>query len=341
MKYTAILLTIVGFSALSLKAEEVEVNRAMLGLFQPLPEVAENAENPVTKEKTDLGRMLYYDERLSMNRSVSCNTCHALDDFGDDGLALAKGIHDHIAPRSSPTVYNSAIQVAQFWDGRAKDVEEQALGPVLAGGEMGMPDADYVVKVLKTIPGYVDAFKKAFPGDEDPVTFVNMGKAIGAFERLLQTPAPWDDFLKGDDSALTNKQKHGLNVFLTTGCATCHNGMGVGGHMFQKRGLVKEWPTEDLGRYSVTKNEAEKYFFKVPILRNVVETGPYLHDGSAETIEEVVSQMAEYQLGRELSDEDVDAIVDFLGALTGTIDEKIIAKPELPADGPDTPKGKS
>ena len=163
----------------------------------------------------------------------------------------------------------------------------------------------------------------------------------GAFERKLMTPSPFDDFLKGDDAALTDAEKHGLNLFITTGCTVCHNGMGIGGHLYQKLGLVKEWPTEDLGRYEVTGVETDKYFFKVPSLRNITETAPYLHDGSVETLPEIVSKMAEYQLGRILSDEDVDAIVTFLGALKGRVDEDYIREPELPADGPDTPKGKS
>ena len=333
------LLTMAAF-VLPAAAETVEVNRAMLGMFQPISEFAENPDNPATPEKIDLGRMLYYDTRLSANRTVSCNTCHALEDFGDDGLAFAEGIHGHVAPRGSPTVYNAALGISQFWDGRAKDVEEQALGPILAAGEMGMPEPAQVLEVLKTIPGYVEAFKKAFPEDEESLTYENVGKAIGAFERGLLTPAPFDDYLAGNDEALSDEQKHGLNLFMTTGCTTCHNGMGVGGHMYQKRGLVKAWPSvhDDIGRAAVTENDAEKYFFKVPTLRNIVETAPYLHDGSIETIEETVAKMAEHQLGRELPKEDVKSIVTFLESLTGTIDEDYIAVPELPEDGPSTPK---
>lgn len=337
-----IALSVLAVSSLAYTASaEVEVNRAMLGMFQPILEVAENSDNPVTDAKVDLGRMLYYDTRLSKNRSVSCNTCHDLASFGDDGLAVSKGINDQEGGRSAPTVYNAAIHIAQFWDGRAKDVEAQAIGPVTNPIEMGMPDEQYVLKVVNSIPGYVDAFKKAFPDQEEPVTYVNIGNAIGAFERKLMTPSRFDDFLKGKEDALTDDEKHGLNLFMSTGCTTCHNGMGVGGHLYQKLGLVKEWPTEDKGRFEATGNEADKYFFKVPSLRNITETGPYLHDGSIESLEEMTAKMAEYQLGRELSDEDVKSIVTFLGALKGRIDEKFIAKPELPADGPDTPKAES
>jgi len=329
-------LALLSFSVQSVVAE-VEVNRAMLGIFQPLVEVAENPENPITDEKVDLGRMLYYDTRLSENRSVSCNTCHDLAEYGTDRAAVSTGIHDQQGGRSAPTVYNAAIHIAQFWDGRAADVEEQAVGPILNPIEMGMPDADYVLKVLHSIPGYVEAFAEAFPEDEEPLTYDNVGKAIGAFERKLMTPSRFDDYLEGDEGALTSEEKEGLNLFITTGCITCHNGMGVGGHMFQKLGLVKEWPSEDLGRFEVTGNEADKYFFKVPSLRNIAETGPYLHDGSIETLEEITAKMAEYQLGRVLSDEEVASIVTFMHALTGEIDEEFIAEPELPADGPETP----
>ena len=320
---------------------ETEVNRAMLGMFQPIMEAAENPANPLTDAKVDLGRMLYYDTRLSKNRTVSCNSCHDLASFGDDGLATSKGIDAQLGGRSAPTVYNAAIHIAQFWDGRAADVEAQAVGPILNPIEMGMPDEAYVLRVLKSIPGYVEAFAKAFPEAPESVTYANVGKAIGAFERKLMTPSKFDDFLKGDEKALTDAEKHGLNLFVTTGCTVCHNGMGVGGHLYQKLGLVKEWPTKDLGRFAATKNEADKYFFKVPSLRNITETAPYLHDGSIASLEEMVAKMAEYQLGRTISAEDTKAIVAFLGSLKGRVDENYIKKPELPADGPDTPKGDS
>lgn len=341
MKIPATSALLLGLLASPALHAQTEVNRAALGMFQPILEVAENPANPLTDAKLDLGRMLYYDTRLSKNRTVSCNSCHDLASFGDDGLATSKGIHDQTGGRSAPTVYNAAIHIAQFWDGRAADVEAQAVGPVLNPIEMGMPDENYVLRVLKSIPGYVEAFAKAFPEEKDPLTYANVGKAIGAFERKLMTPSRFDDFLKGDDKALTDAEKHGLNLFVTTGCTVCHNGMGVGGHLYQKLGLVKEWPTKDLGRYEATKNEADKYFFKVPSLRNITETGPYLHDGSIASLEEIVSKMAEYQLGRTISEEDTKAIVTFLGSLKGRIDENYIKQPELPADGPETPKAES
>ena len=341
MKASIPSLLLLGLISSPLAKAETEVNRAMLGMFQPIMEAAENPANPLSDAKVDLGRMLYYDTRLSKNRTVSCNSCHDLASFGDDGLATSKGIDAQLGGRSAPTVYNAAIHIAQFWDGRAADVEAQAVGPILNPIEMGMPDEAYVLRVLKSIPGYVEAFAKAFPEDPESVTYANVGKAIGAFERKLMTPSKFDDFLKGDEKALTDAEKHGLNLFVTTGCSVCHNGMGVGGHLYQKLGLVKEWPTKDLGRFAATKNEADKYFFKVPSLRNITETAPYLHDGSIASLEEMVAKMAEYQLGRTISAEDTKAIVAFLGSLKGRVDENYIKKPELPADGPDTPKGDS
>ena len=341
MKASIPSLLLLGLISSPVAKAETEVNRAMLGMFQPIMEAAENPENPLTDAKVDLGRMLYYDTRLSKNSTVSCNSCHDLASFGDDGLATSKGIDAQLGGRSAPTVYNAAIHIAQFWDGRAADVEAQAVGPILNPIEMGMPDEAYVLRVLKSIPGYVEAFAKAFPEDPESVTYANVGKAIGAFERKLMTPSKFDDFLKGDEKALTDAEKHGLNLFVTTGCTVCHNGMGVGGHLYQKLGLVKEWPTKDLGRFAATKNEADKYFFKVPSLRNITETAPYLHDGSIASLEEMVAKMAEYQLGRTISAEDTKAIVAFLGSLKGRVDENYIKKPELPADGPDTPKGDS
>lgn len=341
MKASIPSLLLLGLISSPVAKAETEVNRAMLGMFQPIMEAAENPANPLSDAKVDLGRMLYYDTRLSKNRTVSCNSCHDLASFGDDGLATSKGIDAQLGGRSAPTVYNAAIHIAQFWDGRAADVEAQAVGPILNPIEMGMPDEAYVLRVLKSIPGYVEAFAKAFPEDPESVTYANVGKAIGAFERKLMTPSKFDDFLKGDEKALTDAEKHGLNLFVTTGCTVCHNGMGVGGHLYQKLGLVKEWPTKDLGRFAATKNEADKYFFKVPSLRNITETAPYLHDGSIASLEEMVAKMAEYQLGRTSSAEDTKAIVAFLGSLKGRVDENYIKKPELPADGPDTPKGDS
>ena len=317
----------------------VEVNQAGLSFFKPLPEVADSADNPVTGAKVDLGSKLFHDPRFSKSQTISCNSCHGLSNYGVDGTPNSKGHKEQRGDRNAPTVFNAALHLSQFWDGRAPTVEEQAKGPVLNPIEMAMTDADHVLKVIKSIPEYAGLFAKAFPADKDPITYDNFGRAIGAFERKLLTPSRWDDFLKGQGSALSDAEKAGFNKFVETGCTTCHNGPAVGGMLYQKLGLVKPWVgLKDDGRAKATKNDAEKGFFKVPSLRNINKTGPYLHDGSISDLPTMVRMMAEHQLGRTLSDDDTKSIVTFLEALTGALPEKLVATPTLPPSGPDTPK---
>ena len=304
--------------------------------FAPLPEHMHTGAVP-DAAVIDLGRMLYYEPRLSKNHDVACNSCHLLDKFGVDGEPTSPGHKGARGDRNSPTSYNAALHVAQFWDGRAADVEAQAKGPVLNPVEMAMADEAAVVAVLKSIPGYVDAFGKAFPGDEDAVSYDHMASAIGAFERGLVTPAPFDAYLGGKADALTEAQAKGLDTFVETGCVTCHTGAGVGGGMYQKLGLVNAYETEDSGRMAVTGNEADKHFFKVPSLRNIEKTGPYFHDGSVATLDDAVRKMGHHQLGKELTDAQIGEITAFLGSLTGEVPAAYIAKPALPESGPDTP----
>ena len=315
----------------------IEYRSSMLNLFAPLPETVPSDAYEATSEMVDLGRMLFYETRLSISQEMSCNTCHLLDQYGVDGLPTSVG-HDGIpVDRNSPTVYNAALHVAQFWDGRAADVEEQAKGPILAAGEMGMPDEEYVIAILKTIPDYEPLFAAAFPDDSDPINYDNVATAIGAFERNLVTPSRFDLLLEGDESQLNEQEKRGLATFVTVGCASCHAGTTVGGEMYRPLGVIEAYEVEDLGRYNVTGEETDKHVFKVPSLRNVAQTGPYLHNGSIETLEEMVRIMAKHQLGREVTDEQVADIVAFLNTLTGEIPEAYIVMPELPASGPDTP----
>jgi cytochrome c peroxidase len=288
-------------------------------MFAPLPTQADNAQNPITEAKVKLGKKLYFETKLSNANDISCNSCHGLNSYGVDNKQFSSGHKGQLGDRNSPSVYNSALHASQFWDGRAKDVEEQALGPIMNPVEMAMGAEADVIGRLKADPEYPALFKSAFPDETDPVTFANIGKAIGAFERTLQTPSRFDDFLKGNDKALTEQEKKGLETFKTVGCTTCHFGDTVGGKMFQKLGLVKPYPTTDTGRFKVTNNEFEKYFFKVPSLRNVEKTAPYFHDGSIKTLDEAVKLMAEYQLGKTLTDEQTADIVAFLKSLTGTI----------------------
>ena len=316
----------------------VTVSDAHLGLLKALPASMGSKDNPITEEKISLGRMLYFDKRFSKNHDLSCNSCHGLDTFGVDNQQFSSGHKKQLGGRNAPTVYNAALHIAQFWDGRAKDVEEQAKGPVLNPVEMAMADEAAVLKVINSIPDYVSAFKKVFPGD-DAVSYDNFGKAIGAFERKLVTPSKFDKFVSGDKNALNDAEKKGLTVFMDTGCFSCHNGPAFGGNMYQKLGLVKAWPNlKDLGRSEVTKNDAEKYFFKVPSLRNIEKTGPYLHDGSVKDLNEMVAKMAEYQLGKTLTAEETASIVTFLKALTGTPDADYIKEPNLPSSTASTPK---
>lgn len=316
------------------------IDRETLGAFKPLPKDFATKDFPATSEQVALGRMLYFDARLSKNQDISCNSCHGLDTYGVDGEATSEGHKEQRGDRNAPTVYNAAGHLAQFWDGRAANVEEQAKGPVLNPVEMAIKDEKAAVAILKSIPGYAEAFKKAFPKDDDPISYDNFGKAVGAFERKLVLPSRWDKYLAGDDSALTDPEKKGLSVFMQTGCPTCHAGALMGGAMYQKLGLVQPWKnTKDEGRFKVTKNESDKMFFKVPSLRNIEKTAPYFHDGSVKTLEEAVTLMAKHQLGKTLTDGDKKAIVTFLKSLTGELpDKKLIAKPELPESGPNTPK---
>ncbi|MCA9667737.1 MAG: c-type cytochrome [Myxococcales bacterium] len=315
------------------------IEKDLLDNFKPLPKSFESKTNPSTPDKVALGRMLYYETRLSRGHDISCNTCHMLDKFGVDRKVVSDGHGDQKGTRNSPTVYNAAGHFVQFWDGRAKDVEEQAKGPILNPVEMAMKAEADVVGVLKSIPGYVEAFKKAFPNDKDPITYNNLVAAIGAFERKLVTPSQWDLFLAGDVKALTAAQKAGFKQFVEAGCPTCHSGPLVGGHIYQKLGLVKPWPSDkDKGRYEATKKDEDKMMFKVPSLRNVVETAPYFHDGSVKKLEKAVTMMAWHQLGRKVTPEQAKSIVTFLGALTGDVPTEYIKKPELPKSGPKTPK---
>jgi len=322
-----------------LAAAAAEIDPARLKTFRPLPEVMPSAKNPITEAKVTLGRLLYYEPRLSKNHDVSCNSCHSLTGYGVDQQPLSDGHKGLKGSRNAPTVYNAAGHVAQFWDGRAPDVEEQAKGPVMNPVEMAMTSDKAVVAVLKSMPEYLAAFKKAFPGQADPVTFDNMAKAIGVFERRLVTPSRWDKLLKGDKSALTDQEKAGFNKFVEVGCASCHRGTLLGADSYQRLGLVKPWThTSDLGRYAVTKKGTDKLVFKVPSLRNIEKTGPFYHDGSVKTLEDAVRLMAEYQNGKQLKPEEIQSIVTFLKTLTGQIPLEYVKQPVLPKSTAATPK---
>ena len=313
------------------------ISKALLKDYPVLPASFESDANPITDAKVELGRMLFFEKRLSKNHDVSCNSCHGLTTFGVDNQPTSPGHKGQLGGRNSPTVYNAGNHIAQFWDGRAATLEEQAKGPILNPVEMAMADEAAVLKVLSSMPEYVDAFKKAFP-DDPKVTYENLGKAIGAFERKLVTPSRFDAWLGGDEKSLTDQEVRGFSKFLSLGCPTCHYGVSVGGETFQKLGLVKPWPDEsDLGRFDVTKKEEDRMKFRVPSLRNIEKTGPYFHKGQVKTLEEAVTFMALHQLGKELEDAEIADVVAFLKSLTGTLPTDYIAEPKLPESTATTP----
>lgn len=307
--------------------------------FKPLPKQYDSKDNAITPEKVELGRLLYFEKRLSKNHDVACASCHDLATYGVDGEQFSTGHKKQKGGRNAPTVFNAGNHIAQFWDGRAATLEDQAKGPVLNPVEMAVADAATVEKVLKSIPGYAPLFAKAFGGEKDSaVTFDNMAKAIGAFERTLVTPGKFDKYLGGDEKALSDAEKKGLQAFISAGCLSCHMGEAVGGSQYQKLGLVTPVPgLKDNGRFDVTKKEADKFVFRVPSLRNVAKTAPYMHDGSVKTLPEAVTFMAKHQLGKELKKDEVDSIVTFLNALTGELPKGLEA-PKALASGKDTPK---
>ena len=313
---------------------EPGIPRDYFDSFLPLPGRFDTPANTPTGAKIALGRQLFFDPRLSRNGRLSCASCHDLQAFGADGRMVSLGHVGQPGRRNSPTVYNAAGFIAQFWDGRSPDVEDQSKQPVLNPDEMAMPDVPSVVARLRAIPGYAALFAEAFPASRPAVTYDNMALAIGAFERGLVTPGPFDAFLRGDAGALASGQRWGFRRFVELGCAGCHNGPGLGGQTFEAIGHVKAYPDHsDLGRFEVTGAEADRLSFRVPGLRNVAKTAPYYHDGGIATLDEAVRRMATYQLGIEMAPPDLTAILDFLDALTGVPPADYVARPELPPDG--------
>ncbi|HKU20482.1 MAG TPA: cytochrome c peroxidase [Terriglobales bacterium] len=341
MQRLAFLLTLVVISVTYLLSapNSVQVNAEALKLFGPLPAVMGSPDNPATDAKVKLGRILYYDPRLSANQKISCNTCHPLDAYGAESEPVSTGHKNQKGTRNAPTVYNAAGHFVQFWDGRAPTVEEQAKGPITNPVEMAMPSKAVAVQVIQSMPEYVALFKSAFPEEKDPITYNNMALAIGAFERGLVTPSRWDAFLQGDSSALTEAEKAGFNTFAANGCQWCHYGPYVGGAAYQKLGVMKPWPSQtDQGRYQVTKQETDMMVFKVPSLRNIKKTGPYFHDGSVATLDQAIRNMAVHQRGVTLTDAQVNSIQVWLDSLTGQVPMSYIKPPELPKSTSRTPR---
>ena len=336
----------------SLDSEQLsQLQRIAANLFAPLPDVVENSENEVTEAKVTLGKMLWYDPRLSKSGFISCNSCHNLATYGVDNLSTSLGHMWAVGPRNAPTALNAALHEAgQFWDGRAKDVEEQAQGPVLNPIEMGTPHEEFAVDRIASMPQYVAMFDEAFPEAETALTYENIANAIGAFERTLTTPDRFDDFLQGDTEALSTDEALGLQAFITLGCAGCHNGAAIGGNQLARFGVVESYwevtrdvvtldtPTQplDVGKFSVTHDQNDLYVFKVPSLRNITRTYPYFHDGSVWNLRDATQVMARVQLGRELDEVTVDQLMAFYETLEGEIPTYALTLPVLPASTQET-----
>lgn len=303
--------------------------------FPALPAVAENPNNEATEAKVYLGKVLYFDNRLSKEETQSCNSCHNLATYGVDNGNVSKGDNGGFGNRNSPTTIHSALQFVQFWDGRSPDVEDQAGGPVLNPVEMGIPDEKFLMDRLSKVSGYDSLFKAAFPDEDDYLTYGNIKKAIGAFERTLMPKSKFDTYLEGDLEALDSNEIAGLETFLNAGCTTCHNGTALGGSMYQKFGLFGNYwehtnsPVIDSGRYVVTKNEGDLFVFKTPILRNIAMTYPYFHDGSVKDLSEAVKIMGKTELNKDLSDTEIQAIVTFLNTLTSPVSEEVATAPAM------------
>lgn len=289
--------------------------------FARLPE----AGDPNTAEAI-LGKKLYYDEQLSANGAMSCNTCHPIDNYGVDNLPTSPGHDGTLGTRNSPTTFNAWFHTTQFWDGRSPDLADQAKGPILNPIEMGMQSAEDVIATLKADEQYQQMFAEAYPTDESPINFDRFADAVAAFEGTLATPAAFDDFLDGESNALTENQKEGLSLFIESGCISCHIGPGLGGTMMQRFGLVHgpyydytNSTLKDKGVAEVSGKESDMYIFKTPSLRNIEKTAPYFHDGSVESLHEAVKIMSYIQLGRELSDDEIEKMISFFESLTGEI----------------------
>lgn len=304
-----------------------------IAVFAALPETADNPDNPSTEAKIKLGHALYYDTRLSKDGNISCNSCHNLETFGVDNLPTSPGDAGENGNRNSPTVLNAALHTTQFWDSRAKDVEEQAGMPILNPVEMAIPDEAFLVKRLSTVPEYQQLFKEAFPGKG--ISYENIRKAIAAFERKLITPSRFDSYLKGDIKALTLEEKKGFANFIKIGCTACHTGSTLGGNMNQKFGVHHDYWTLtesekiDEGRFAVTKQETDKYVFKVPSLRNVEKTYPYFHDGSVSDLKKAIQTMAVTQLGYRMDAAEARSVEAFLKTLTSDIPAEYKKAPML------------
>jgi cytochrome c peroxidase len=273
-----------------------------------------------TPARIALGKRLYFERGISLNKTKSCHDCHLLTQgrAGADVTPTSQGATGISGKRNAPTVINAGFQFAQFWDGRAHNLAQQAKGPILNPIEMAIRTPEEVIERLRNTEGYAEAFRRAFPGDADPVTFDNLAEAIAAFERTLVAPGRFDRLLAGQQNAMTAKEKTGLAKFLQFNCVECHHGGTVGGQLYRIIGQRNPYANkDDLGRYEITKKDEDRFVFKVPMLRNVTRTAPYFHDGRVFTLEEAVTLMGWHQLDRRLTSGDIADLIAFLGTLEG------------------------
>lgn len=333
------------FAALALTAgvsAQGTLMTAAQSRFKPIPTTPPVLPgNPALPARVELGAMLYFDPRLSASHAISCSSCHNVGLGGVDAQETSIGHRWQRGDRNAPTVFNAVFNTAQFWDGRAEDLRAQAGGPLINPIEMATTE-QHVVEQLKGIPGYAEPFRKAFPGQQDPITFANVRDAIALFEATLITPnAPFDRWLAGDDRAMTENQTEGLRLFMEKGCSSCHNGINIGGGMYAPFGVVEKpgadlLPPQDHGRFMVTKTASDEYVFKVPTLRNIALTPPYFHTGESWDLRQAVAVMGKSQLGTELTDQEIDRVTDFMNALTGEQPE--VVYPILPPGVATTPR---
>ena len=334
-------LALLGVGSVGAASDDQALLDRAKALFKPLPDSSALENTALTPELVALGKALFYETRVSSDGRQGCVSCHSPSYHGGDSLPLSMGVHGKVLPRNAPTVFNTSLLVAQHYGGNRTSVEDQAVKALTSLVAYGNATYEQAEKKLVQL-GYQPWFDKAFPGQAKSVTVQNWGIAIGAFERTLLTPAPFDRYLKGDSKALSAQAKQGLKTFIDTGCAGCHSGVTVGGQSFQKFGITQDYwlltgSTEkeafkgyDKGRFQDTKNEADAFMFKVSQLRNVAMTPPFFHDGSVATLPQAVRVMAQLQLGKQLSDTQVADIVSFLESLTGEVPADFAKAPSLP-----------
>ncbi len=296
-----------------------------------LLKLIDNPKNPITDEKVELGKQLYFDPRLSKSNLISCNTCHNLAEGGDDGVAAAIGHNWTANPHhlNSPTVYNAVFFSSQFWDGRDPDLEKQAQGPIQAHPEMAATP-EHVVNTVNSMPAYVRSFKMAY-GKDVKIDFETITQTIATYERTLVTPSKFDDYMNGCPGAMSKEEKEGLKTFIDKGCATCHAGVGFGGSM-QAFEITAKYKHTGLGDFKGNKDG----LVKVPTLRNVTQTAPYYHNGGIWNLKEAIVEMGTTQLGIKLTDKEATSIETFMKALEGRKPEVIY--PALPTSTDKTPK---